>query len=332
MARGNTERCAPIVALGTMTFGGQTNARDAGRMLDMFLDAGHTWVDTAYMYTDGASERILGRLLKARRRKVFLATKAYPDRLGPGKPRGLTPGSVRGQLEGSLKRMKLDDVDLFYLHAPDNKTPIEDTLGACMELRAEGKCHELGLSNYASWQVAEVAGVCLRNGWTPPIIYQGMYNALARDVERECLPACRHFGVDFIAYNPLAGGFLTGKHIALEKPPKSGRFAGLYYRDRFWKKEYFAAVELLKPFAKRRRIPLAEAAIRWLIHHSRADGLLLGASKVEHLADNLAACRKKALPPALCKAFERAWEGVRSVCEKYFRDDRSPRPVLRRRS
>ena len=327
-----TKRCAPIVALGTMTFGGQTNARDAGRMLDMFLDEGHTWVDTAYMYTDGASERILGRLLKERRRKVFLATKAYPDKLGPGKPRGLTAGSVRGQLEGSLKRMKLDCVDLFYLHAPDNRTPLEDTLAACMELRAEGKLRETGLSNYASWQVAEVVGICLRNGWIPPIIYQGMYNAVTRDVERECQPACCRFGLDFIAYNPLAGGFLTGKHTALEKPPKSGRFAGEYYRDRFWKKEYFEALALLQPAVKRSRITLAEAAIRWLMHHSQADSILLGASKVEHLAQNLGACRKKPLSLPVRKAFDRAWEHVRSVCEQYFRDERSARPVLRPRS
>ena len=327
MARKATRRCAPVVALGTMTFGGQTNARDARCMLDMFLDAGYTWVDTAFMYTDGTSERILGRLLKGRRDKVFVATKAYPGKLGPGKPRGLTPGSVRGQLEISLKRMKLDGVDLFYLHAPDNKTPLEETLGACMELKEDGKLRELGLSNYASWQVAEVVGICLRNGWTPPIVYQGMYNALTRAVESECLPACRHFGVDFIAYNPLAGGLLTGKHASPDAIPKSGRFAGEYYRSRFWKDEYFEAVEILKPVAKRARIPLTDAAIRWLVHHSEADGLLLGASKVDHLAENLAACRKKALPPTLRKAFERAWERTRPVCERYFRDERSPRPA-----
>ena len=315
------EKVAPIVALGTMTFGGQTSAKDAERMLGMFLDEGYSWVDTAYLYTDGRSERILGRLLKGRRRrKAFLATKAYPDKLGPGKPRGLTRGSIRGQLETSLKRMKLDCVDLFYLHAPDNRTPLEVSLAACMEMRAEGKFLELGLSNYASWQVAEVVGLCLQNGWTPPIIYQGMYNGITRDIERECIVACRHFGLDFIAYNPLAGGLLTGKYATPERVPTSGRFAGEFYRDRFWRKEYFEAVEMLAAALKRSRVPIAEAAVRWALHNSMADGILLGASKVDHLEQNLAACRKKALSPAVCQAFDEAWEHVRPICQRYFRD------------
>ncbi len=148
----------PIIALGTMTFGAQTSASDADRMLRMFLDEGHSWVDTAFMYAEGRSETILGRLLKGRtREKVFLATKAYPDKLGKGKPRGLMPGSVRGQLETSLRRLRTDYVDLFYLHAPDNRTPLEVTLAACHELAGEGKTRQLGLSNYASWQAAEAA-------------------------------------------------------------------------------------------------------------------------------------------------------------------------------
>ncbi len=318
----------PIIALGTMTFGGQTDEPAADRMLKMFLDDGHRWVDTAYMYTEGRSEEMLGRLLKGRlRRQVFLATKAYPDKLGPGKPRGLTPGSVRGQLETSLRRMKLDYVDLFYLHAPDNRTPLEATLEACEKLRAEGKFCELGMSNYAAWQVAEAVGIGRRNGWATPIVYQGMYNAFTRDVERECIPAAHHFDLAFIAYNPLAGGLLTGKYADAQHTPEAGRFSGAYYRARFWKPEYFAALDRVSSAAQRARIPLGHAALRWLMHHSRGDGLLLGASKVEHLRDNLAACRKGALPGTVARAFDAAWEMTRAVCERYFRDEASVLPV-----
>lgn len=312
-----------------MTFGGQVGEKDAARMLDMYMAEGHTWVDTAFIYTEGRSETIVGRLLKGSlRERVFLATKAYPDKLGPGKPRGMTPGSVRGQLETSLRRMKQEYVDLFYLHAPDNRTPLEATLEACATLRAEGKLREIGMSNYASWQVAEAVMLCLKNDWPAPIIYQGMYNAVTRDVERECIPACRHFGMDFIAYNPLAAGLLTGKYADLVESPASGRFSGAYYRERFWKQEYFEAVRVIGEAAERARIPMGEAALRWLLHHSKGDGLLLGASKVEHLKANLEACRRGPLGTALLNAFDEAWEIARPACEPYFRDgDTKPPPA-----
>jgi aflatoxin B1 aldehyde reductase len=290
-------------------------------MLGMFLDAGYSWVDTAFMYTEGASETILGKLLKgARRKNVFLATKAHPDKLGEGKPRGLTPGSVRGQLEASLARLRTDHVDLFYLHAPDNLTPLEITLATCADLVREGKALQIGLSNYASWQVAEAVLLCERNGWKPPTVYQGMYNAVTRAAEPECIPACRRFKLRFVAYNPLACGLLTGKHTDLGRTPAAGRFSGQYYRDRYWKEEYFGALAAVSKVASKSRITPADASLRWLLHHSRADGLLLGASKLSHLRENLAACRKGPLPPALVKAFDGAWERTKPVCPRYFRD------------
>jgi len=320
MKRRRVKKCEPIVALGAMTFGGQTRLADAERMLDMFLDEGHTWVDTAYRYIEGRSESILGRLLRGRRRKrVFLATKAHPDELGKGKPRGLTPGSIRGQLETSLRRLRADCVDLFYLHAPDNRTPLETSLGTCQELIREGKTREIGLSNYAAWQVAEAVFICLKNEWNPPIIYQGMYNAVTRDVERECIPACRHLGLDFIAYNPLAGGLLTGKHVDSAVTPTKGRFSRESSRERFWKHQYFEAVAMPLSASRRARISLAEASLRWVMHHALADGVLLGASKIAHLRDNLSACRKGPLSPTFCKAFDQAWEHTRPVCQCYFR-------------
>ena len=314
-------RAKPIIALGTMTFGDQIGAGDADRMLGMFLDEGHSWVDTAFVYANGKSERILGRLLKGKRRqKVCLATKAYPGKLGKGKPRGLAPGSVRGQLETSLQRLGTDCVDLFYLHAPDNKTPLEVTLAACEELRREGKFRDLGLSNYASWQIAECVAICRRNGWKGPLVYQGMYNALTRDVERECIAACRHFGLTFIAYNPLAGGLMTAKYTSPDKTPTEGRFSGQYYRDRFWNRPYFDALAMIGELCRRKRISPTEVAIRWVLRNSLADGLLLGASKVAHLKQNLAAGRKRKLSPAICKVLDEAWEITRPVCQRYFRD------------
>jgi aflatoxin B1 aldehyde reductase len=309
------------IALGTMTFGGQTNAKDAERMVDQFLDAGHSWVDTANIYTEGRSEKILGRILRGKRReKTFLATKVYPNNMKGSTRFGLRPKRVRESLETSLKRLKMDHVDLLYLHAPDNATPLVDTLGVVNELMTEGKVLELGLSNYAAWQVSEVASLCETHGWASPIIYQGMYNAITRVIADECIPACRHFGIDFIAYNPLAGGLLTGKHIATSATPASGRFSSEYYRNRFWKPEYFEAVTLIAAVAKKSRIHMADAALRWLVHHSETNGILIGASSLAHFEQNLTACDKRPLPPKLVKAIDKAWDIAKPVCQRYFRD------------
>lgn len=321
MPKRRTKNCEPVIALGAMTFGYRTTAREAERMMAAFLDAGHTWMDTANMYTHGRSESIIGRFLKGRRRdRVFLATKVYPGHYTNSSRFGLRPERIREKLHTSLKRLRTNCVDLLYLHAPDNATPLEITLGACHDLVREGKTREIGLSNYPAWQVAEAVTLCLRNNWQPPIIYQGMYNAITRQVEGECLPACRHFGVDFIAYNPLAGGLLTGKHLGAAAAPKTGRFSSAYYRERYWKKEYSAAVEAIAVAARRSRVSLTDAALRWLLHHSMADGLVIGAGTTEQLARNLAACREPPLSPALCKAFDTAWRIARPVCDRYFRN------------
>jgi aflatoxin B1 aldehyde reductase len=304
-----------------MTFGGQTSAKTAERMVGRFLDAGHTWIDTAHMYTEGRSERILGRILKGQRReRAFLATKVYPNAPDRSSRYGLRPKRVRETLDESLRRLKMEHVDLFYLHAPDNATPLADTLGTVHELMTEGKVGELGLSNYAAWQVAEVVLLCEMHGWAPPLVYQGMYNAVTRRVAEECLPACRHFGVDFIAYNPLAGGLLTGKYRDAERTPKRGRFSSKYYRDRFWNAAYFEAVSIMAAAAKRSRISMPDAALRWLVHHSDTDGIILGASKLEHFEENVAACAKRPLPERLVKAIDAAWERARPACQRYFRE------------
>ncbi len=320
---GSEERRPYRVILGTMTFGGQTSPEDAARMVGMFLDAGHSWIDTAYIYQNGRTEEILGSILGGGlREKVFLATKVHPGPIGEHPRVGLGPAEVRRQVEASLARLRTDYVDLLYLHQPDNDTPLAETLAACNELVREGKVRELGLSNYAAWQVAEAVLTCKHEALSEPVIYQGMYNALTRDVERELIPACRRFGQVFVAYNPLAGGLLTGKYESFAAEPRSGRFADAFpwYRARFWKESYFRAVDEVRPVAQRLGISLTEAALRWLLHHSAADGVILGASRVEQLDANLAACRAGPLPEELRQALDRAWEIARPDCPRYFRD------------
>lgn len=307
--------------LGTMTFGGQVDEAGARAIIDAFVAAGHDHLDTAYIYCDGKTESMLGRLISPPQRgRLHLATKAYPLEDG-----GLSAASVESQLDTSLKRLNTDGVDLFYLHSPDLDTPIGDTLEACRRLHGAGKFKALGLSNYAAWQVAEIAEWCESKGWLRPEVYQGMYNALTRDVERELFPCLRNYGIAFYAYNPLAGGLLTGKHSAQDASHGGGRFARQQnYRERYWGSAYFEAVESVKQACVERGIALVDAALRWLTHHSlmsaeAGDAVILGATRLDHLEANLRAMQQGPLPDPVVEAFDEGWRITRPVCIKYFR-------------
>jgi aflatoxin B1 aldehyde reductase len=308
--------------LGTMTFGGQVSEADAARAVAIFLDQGYRDLDTAHVYNQGRTEEVVGAAVRGRDRASFsVASKVHPSVHGD-----LGPSSVRRQLETSLRRLGLDSIDLLYLHHPDLATPIETTLEACQALHREGKFAELGLSNYASWQVAVAWQVADRNGWLVPTIYQGMYNALTRDVERELFPCLRSLGLRFAAYNPLAGGLLTNRYRSVAETPAEGRF-GIHkteYRARYWKDRYFEALDPVRAACDAAGLEVADAALRWLLHHSRlegarGDGLIIGGSSIEHVESNLEAWRGGALPEAVLAACEQAWEVARPVCPKYFR-------------
>uniref|UniRef100_A0A3Q3QEB9 NADP-dependent oxidoreductase domain-containing protein n=1 Tax=Monopterus albus TaxID=43700 RepID=A0A3Q3QEB9_MONAL len=276
----------PVSVLGTMAFGGRADAKQSLEMVKTFLDRGHNQVDTALMYVDGKSETVIGDMNLPK--TVRIATKA-----NPWNGKTLKPESVRSQLETSLQNLRTDCVDLFYLHAPDHQTPIQDTLKACNDLHKEGKFIEFGLSNYASWEVAEIVCICRHNNWIAPTVYQGMYNATTRQVETELLPCLRYYGMRFYAYNPLAGGLLTGKYHYKDKEGSQpeGRFFGnnwaATYRDRYWKQSHFQGIDVvlkaLESVYGSEKPTLTSAAIRWMYHHSQlkgdlGDGVIIGMS------------------------------------------------------
>ena len=198
----------------------------------------------------------------------------------------------------SLSRMNRDKVDLLYFHFPDGKTPIDEALDTIAELYEQGKVKELGLSNYPAWQVVDIWHKCEAHGCPRPTVYQGMYNALCRNVEPELFPAIRELGMRFYAFNPLAGGLLTGKHMQDEELEGDGRFARLKsYRDRYWKQSYFDAIGEIKKACEAENIPMAEAAYRWLVNHSMikselGEGIILGASRIAEMEQNLIAVTK----------------------------------------
>ena len=250
--------------LGTMTFGDQVDQDTAQSMLDVFLASGKHDLDTAYQYCDGRTEEMLGVLLPPTKRNGFYIA----SKVNPWNDEGLQPNGVRKQFEEILQRLGRDSIDLLYLHSPDLDTPVVQTLECCFELYQQGKFRDFGLSNYASWQVAEVVEICRRKGWMEPTIYQGMYNALTRDVERELFPCLRNYGISFNAYNPLAGGLLTGKYKSLDDFPDSGRFSeNKGYRGRYWKQDYFEVLQKLGEACKEHGLTPTQAAMSWLVNH-----------------------------------------------------------------
>lgn len=317
----------PVSLLGTMAFGGKADAQQSLDMVKAFLARGHQHLDSAFMYTAGQSETIIGGMQLPS--TVTIATKA-----NPWEGKTLKPESVRSQLETSLQRLQSNCVEIFYLHAPDHQNPIQDTLRSCNELYKEGKFKELGLSNYASWEVAEIVSICRHNNWIVPTVYQGMYNATTRQVETELLPCLRYFGLKFYAYNPLAGGLLTGKYHYQDKDGSQpeGRFFGnswaAAYRDRYWNESHFQAIEVvlksLEEVYGSEKPTLTSAAMRWMYHHSQlkgdlGDGVIIGMSSMDQLQQNLAASEEGPLDQRVVEAFKDAWDLVAHNCPNYFR-------------
>ena len=289
-------------------------------MVLRFLETGNVELDTAYVYNAGDTEKYLGDILPKIDSKYYLATKVHPRITGK-----LDRETILMEFNESLSRMNRDKVDLLYFHFPDGKTPIDEALDTIAELYEQGKVKELGLSNYPAWQVVDIWHICEAHGCPRPTVYQGMYNALCRNVEPELFPAIRSLGMRFYAFNPLAGGLLTGKHMQDEKLEGDGRFARLKsYRDRYWKQSYFDAIGEIKKACEAENIPMAEAAYRWLVNHSMikselGDGILLGASRIEQMEQNLIAVTKGELPQSILYAMDSAWEIAKPDSPAYFK-------------
>eukprot|EP00286_Rhodomonas_abbreviata_P021231 CAMPEP_0181310166 /NCGR_PEP_ID=MMETSP1101-20121128/12438_1 /TAXON_ID=46948 /ORGANISM="Rhodomonas abbreviata, Strain Caron Lab Isolate" /LENGTH=323 /DNA_ID=CAMNT_0023416771 /DNA_START=228 /DNA_END=1199 /DNA_ORIENTATION=- len=301
----------------------------AGEMVDFFFSKGHSQVDTARTYAAGKTEEMLGEIMPSgsdRSSKCScLATKAGPWD-GPSMMSGnggLSTAQLREKVVTSLQCLKQDSIDLLYLHGPDSGTAIEETLEEVNKLHQEGKIKALGLSNFQAWEVAHIHGLCSARGYLKPSVYQGMYNAITREVERELFPCLRKHNIAFYAYNPLAGGLLTGKHTQ-DAAPAAGRFKdNKMYTDRFWKPSYFAAADSIKGACERESVKMVEAAMIWMQAHSQlkdGDGIIIGASSTAQLETNLEALQKgKKLPDSVVSAMDAAWESCQRDCPSYER-------------
>ena len=307
-------------SFGTMAFGSQADQAASTRMVDQCLEAGVNFFDTANMYNLGRAEEVLGRALGARRPQVVLASKVR-FRMGEAPDDGgLARAAIAKALDASLKRLGTDYLDLYYLHWPDDETPVDETLEALDAAVRSGKVRYAAISNYAAWQVCEILWIAEKRGHAPPYVSQPMYNLLARAIEDEYLPFCRRFGVAVVVYNPLAGGLLTGKQLAERGPLAGTRFdANPLYQGRYWHPAYFAAIEELRQVAREAGKTLVELALGWLLGREQVDSVILGASRPEQLAENLAACESAPLDAATLARCDEVWRRLRGVTPKYNR-------------
>jgi aryl-alcohol dehydrogenase-like predicted oxidoreductase len=281
------------LALGTMLMGGKTPVPDAHRMLDAFTAAGGTLVDTADTYGDGISEEVLAPWLARRRDDVVVATKlrfAVSDPEGEG----LAPERIRRACDASLRRLGIDEIDLYQVHAPDPAVPLEDALDALDGLVAAGKVRALGASNFPAWLLAWAVATQEREGWAPFVSLQPQYSLVERSIETELLPFCRWAGLGVLPWGPLGAGFLTGRYERGGAPPAGSRLgeADEVLEEapaRRAVERNFRAVDAAREVAAETGATVPQVALAWLLHQPGVTAPIVGPRTPEQLDDLLGA-------------------------------------------
>ncbi|THU91383.1 Aldo/keto reductase [Dendrothele bispora CBS 962.96] len=356
MASNNLEQKSALkVVLGAMTFGFEGkpgirvhNLKQLEQIIDVFRAHGHAEVDrelfdNSRYYGDGTSEEIMGQI-DWRTKGLIISTKLpafHPQNGHSGQQRGsrvdrpvqeITHNydDMKKHMLISLKALNTDCLDLWYLHNPDRTVPYEVTMKAVNDLYKEGYFKRFGISNFMAWEVAEMVGICKANGYIMPTVYQGIYNAIHRAAEPELIPCLRKFGISSYTFNPLGGGFFTGRYGTRENEVEAdagSRFdqntgQGRNYRDRYWNDAYFAALASIRAVTDKHSLTLTEIALRWISHHSAlkreyGDTIIIGASSVHHMEENMSDLDKDPLPDEVVEAVDAAWEMARPFATKY---------------
>jgi aryl-alcohol dehydrogenase-like predicted oxidoreductase len=281
------------LCLGTMLMGDKTPPDEAHRMLDRFVAAGGNFIDTADTYIDGESERTLAPWLADHRDEVVVATKVRFAVSDPG-GEGLAPDRIRAACDASLKRLGIDVIDLYQVHAPDPSVPLEETLEALDGLVRAGKVRALGASNYPAWLLAWAVALQDRNGWAPFVSLQPQYSLVERSIEVEILPFCRAAGLGVLPWGPLGAGFLTGKYSRDSEPPEGSRMAEATddleeARHRRAIERNFAVVDEAGAIAAERGATVSQVAIAWLLGEPGVVAPIVGPRTFEQLEDLLGA-------------------------------------------
>ncbi|MGP4102787.1 aldo/keto reductase [Nonomuraea sp. KM90] len=304
------------VSLGAMTFGGKEHPvyrthgalgqEDVDRIVGTALDAGINFIDTADVYADGESEELLGRAIGQRRRDVLLATKLIAP-VGPGpNDQGLSRLHVMRALEDSLRRLGTDYIDLYQIHNYDHVTPIEETLSALDDAVRQGKVRYIGCSNLAAWQISKALGISALHNHAQFVANQACYSLLSRDAERDLVPLAEDAGLSLTVWQPLAGGFLTGKFDrgGVTTDPESRRARNGFDFVPFDEEKGFRVLDVLRTVAARHEVSPARVAIAWLLAQRAVTSVIVGARKLEQLTDNIAAVDLALTEPDLAELDE----------------------------
>jgi aryl-alcohol dehydrogenase-like predicted oxidoreductase len=281
------------LCLGTMLMGSKTPVDESHRMLDRYLEAGGNFVDTADTYDDGGSEEVLAPWLARRRDEVVLATKVRFPVSDPG-GEGLAPERIERACDASLRRLGVDEIDLYQVHAPDPDVPLEDSLAALDGLVQAGKVRALGVSNFPAWLLAWAIALQDREGWAPFVSLQPQYSLVERSVEIELLPFCRAAGLGVLPWGPLGAGFLSGRYQRGERPPEGSRIADA---GETWEEAYdrravernFRVVDAAGEIADARGATIPQVALAWLLGTEGVTAPILGPRTFEQLEDVLGA-------------------------------------------
>lgn len=277
-----------VVGLGCNNFGRRVDLDGTHAVVDAALEEGVTFLDTADIYGGaGGSEELLGQVLRGRRDRVVLATKFGMD-MGDGRgPRG-SPEYIRQAIQGSLRRLGTDVIDLYWYHQTDGKTPIAETLGALDELVRAGTVRAIGASNFSAQQIEEADAAAREGGLTRFAAIQNQYSLLVREAEREVLPTCERLGLGFVPFFPLASGLLTGKYRRGQSAPAGARLSG---RERIATEQQFDLLDALERFAGERGLSMTEVAIGALLARPVISSVIAGATRPEQVRANAAAAR-----------------------------------------
>jgi len=270
-------RVSPI-CLGTMMFGGRTSAASSARIIASARDAGINFIDVADAYVNGESERIVGKNLRRDRDDWVVATKVGNSMGAKPMQRGLSRKYLHQAMDASLKRLKMDYVDIYYFHLDDAETPLEESLEAMADLIAIGKTRYWGLSNYQGWRISLIAGMCQNLGLPLPVVCQPYYNAMNRMPEVDMLPACDYFGLGVVPYSPLARGVLTGKYGTSMTPAKGNRAGSGDQRilETEFRKESLVMAQKIKKRAEKRGMTAGQFALNWVLNNTLVTSVLAG--------------------------------------------------------
>jgi aryl-alcohol dehydrogenase-like predicted oxidoreductase len=278
------------ICLGTMTMGNDADQAESSRMVDTALAAGVNFFDTANSYVQGTSETMLGEALKGKRHEAVVATKVFNPMGHRPNDSGMSRLHIKQQIEGSLKRLRTDYIDVYYIHHVDHATPLEEMLRAFDDLVRDGKVLYTACSNFETWRLMEALWISDTNGWERFACYQPQYSLVVRDIDEELVPAFKLKGLGCVAWSPLAGGYLAGKYTPGSLKVQGTRSAeGWGFNSRFFSPKHPDILQTLFDVAKEIGKTPAQTALRWVMDQPFMTSAIVGARNAEQLTDTLAA-------------------------------------------